>query len=129
MPMKLNPWMLIVRTVIASHIEIPTIPPRTPGAYAFEEPEYRRDILTRAGFDEIDITPWTSSMLVGGKNSTPDSATEFLLNVIGVAQRALEAPPHLQQTIRTQIRDHLQPYATPDGVRIPAATWLATAHA
>jgi ubiquinone/menaquinone biosynthesis C-methylase UbiE len=126
-PLKENPWMLEVRTILAAHFEMPIVPPRTPGPFAFEEPDYLRDILTKAQFAEIHTTPWQTQMFVGGPGSSPESAANFLMNALSMAQRALDAPEEVLNKVRKELRDRLQTYMTPEGVRMPASLWMTTA--
>ncbi len=128
-PMKENPWMLEVRTTLAAHFDLPKPPPRTPGPFAFEEPEYLRDILSKAGFQQIEIAPWHSEMYVGGPGSDPDSAADFLMQALSMAQRATDAPEAVRNTVRRELSNRLKNFMTPGGVKMPAAVWLATARA
>ncbi|HEY4328352.1 MAG TPA: methyltransferase domain-containing protein [Phycisphaerae bacterium] len=128
-PLKENPWMLEVRTILASHFDLPTPPPRTPGPFAYDEPDYLRDILTKANFQQIDISPFKTEMYVGGPGSSPESAADFLFQALSMAQRAIDAPPDVRAQVRTELIARLQSFMTPAGVRMPASTWLATASA
>jgi len=126
---KENAWMAMMRQVIAEHMELPEMPPRTPGPFAFEEPEYFRDVLTKAGFKEIGIEAWRTEMYVGGEGSTPESAGDFLLQAMSVAQHIQDMPAETQEKIRAELVRRLGIFATSQGVKMPAATWFATARA
>ena len=89
---KENPWMAEMRKIMASHFELPVLPSRTPGPFAFEEPDYLRDILTKAGFSAVEIVEWQTEMYVGGPGSNPEVAVDFLLQAMSIAQRAVDAP-------------------------------------
>jgi len=128
-PMKENPWMLEMRNVMAAHFDLPKLPPHTPGPFAFEEPDYLRDILTKSGFTHIDIAPWQTHMYVGGPGSDPESATDFLFQAMSIAQRAVDATPEVQKLLRQELCDKLKPFMTPEGVRMPASVFYATARA
>lgn len=126
-PLTENPWMLELRNVIAAHFDLPTPPPRTPGPFAFDDPEYLRAILTGAGFTNIDFSPWKTHIPVGGPDSTPRAATDFMLSAMSTAQRALDAPPEVREQVRRDLGDRLANYNTPAGVQMPASVWFVTA--
>ena len=128
-PLQENPWMLEVRSIVAAHFELPTPPPRTPGPFAFDEPEYLRGILTKAGFQQIEINKWEADLFVDGPGSTPETATDFLMNALSMAQRATDAPEEVRNQVRKELSNRLETFMTPGGVRMPAAVWLVTARA
>lgn len=126
---KENPWMAEMRKIMATHFDLPVVPPRTPGPFAFEEPDYLRDILTKAGFTGTDIVEWRTEMHVGGPGSTPEAAVDFLLQAMSVAQRAAEAPEAVRAKVRADLIKRYSDFMTPTGVKTPAAVWFATAKA
>lgn len=126
-PLAENPWMAELRTVIAAHFDLPAPPPRTPGPFAFDEPAYLAGILAGAGFTQADFRPWYTRLPVGGAGSTPDAATDFMLNAMSTGQRALDAPPALREQVRRDLRARLARYDTPAGVQMPASVWFVTA--
>lgn len=124
-----NPWMLDVRNIMAAYFDMPMPPPRAPGPFAFADPDYLREILSKAGFQHITIAPWKSHMFVAGPGTNPQAAAEFLLTAIGIAQRATDAPPAVQTEIREKLVAHLLPFDTDQGVSMPASAWIVTARA
>jgi hypothetical protein len=128
-PLKKNPWMLELRTILAAHFEMPTPPARYPGPYAFEEPEYLRDILTKAHFSQVEWVQWEGAMLAGGVGSSPESAADFLMSALSMAQRALDAPPPLREQVRSELVVRLHAFNTSAGVRMPASVWMTNARA
>jgi len=128
-PLKQNPWMFEVRSVLAAHFDLPMPPPRIPGPFAFEEPAYLQDVLAKAGFKHIDINQCQSEMYVGGPGTNPETATAFLLSALSLAQRATEAPAAVLEQVRRELQARLQPFQTPHGIRMPASVFFATARA
>jgi SAM-dependent methyltransferase len=128
-PLKKNAWMLEVRNILSANFEMPVPPPRIPGPYAFEEPEYLREILTRAGFSGFEGALWEAELPAGGPGSAPEAAADFLLSALSMAQRALDAPPAVREKVRSELVQRLRAFHTPSGVRLPAAAWLYTARA
>lgn len=122
-----NPWMAEVRSVLSDHFELPKPPPRAPGPFAFEEPDYVSDLLAAAKFKNIQIVPWQAHIPVGGPGSDPNSAAEFLMSAVSLAKVLSDTPSEVRELVRQKLCDRLKPWITPTGVRMPAAVWLVTA--
>jgi SAM-dependent methyltransferase len=128
-PLKENLWMREVRGILASHVDLPAPVPRASGPFAFDDPDYPREILGRAGFNNIEFVSWKNHLLVGGGGSDPQIAADFLLKALFIAQLGDEVPETLRKLIRQQVVERLQAFMTPAGVSMPASAWLVTASA
>ncbi len=124
-----NQWMLEVRNILAAHFPLPTPIPHAPGPFAFSEPAYIEEILQTSGFKDITISPWKSNLFVGGSGSNPQSAAEFLLKALSVAQLPEDLPDSVKTTIQVELTERLTAYDTKDGVQMPASVWLIDAKA
>jgi ubiquinone/menaquinone biosynthesis C-methylase UbiE len=122
--MKRNPWMLVPTQAIAQVVELPAPPPPgAPGPFSFADPERVRAILEAAGFADVAIEPFLGQCRRGDL----DEAAEFSL-VVGPAARALvDAGEDQRRAARAAAREALAPYATPSGVILDYASWIATA--
>jgi hypothetical protein len=68
------------------------------------------------------------TLSLGGAH-TLDEAVEFALN-IGPASRLLAGlPAATVRAARDSVREALAPYAGSEGIRLPRATWIASATA
>ena len=83
-------------------------------------------LLSGSGFGGIEFEKVDEPMLIGrdvadvlGYERASPTATEILAG-LSAAQAA---------ELTEQVRDHLVAYASPNGVTMPAAAWLVTAHA
>lgn len=57
-PIGQNPWLTLALDVAKRYLGAPEpTPPRAAGAFAFSDPDYVDDILTKTGFREITIDP------------------------------------------------------------------------
>ena len=128
-PLSQNPWMGELREVLARHFEMPVVPPRTPGPFAFDEPAYFGEILEKAGFGELEFEHVEVELFVGGKGTGAEAATEFLLNAFSFAQRAVEAPEEIRGKVRAEVVEKLRAFETTEGVRMKGAVWLVTGRA
>jgi SAM-dependent methyltransferase len=124
-PLVQNLWMLEVKNTIDVHYQLPTPLPRAPGPFAFDEPEYVQEILQSAGFKDVVVSSWQQNLCVGGA----ESAAEFLLKALGIAQLPEDLPASVKNIIYTELKERLKTFETKDGVEMPAKAWLVSAHA
>jgi SAM-dependent methyltransferase len=125
-----NAWRAVPLTAAARHITFPAPPaPGAPGPFSLADPDRVRGILEGAGFAGVACESDEGSLVVGG-GGTLDDAVDFLLDGVGPASAALrEAGPEARPKVAQAVREALTPYATADGVRLPAAAWIVTARA
>jgi ubiquinone/menaquinone biosynthesis C-methylase UbiE len=124
-PLTENPWMTLPFAAAMKHL--PALPeppdPNAPGPFAFADPERVRAILAAAGFSAVAIRPHDDG--IGGNGL--DETVELALRV-GPLGRALNDHPHLRPVVVDDIRAALAPHLTADGVKLPGAVWIVTAH-
>ena len=124
-----NPWMAVPCMAALQHISIPTPPsPHAPGPFAFADADRVRGILEGAGFREVTFTDHRTTLAVGG-TAPLEQTVEFLLEM-GPTGRALrEAGPDVRPRVAAAVREALEPFHTPQGVRMGGAAWLVTGRA
>ncbi|HEB90557.1 MAG TPA: methyltransferase domain-containing protein [Deltaproteobacteria bacterium] len=123
-----NPWMILPAMAAFKHLPAPESPPdpTAPGPFAFADPERVEGILREAGFQDVGLEALERDLLVGGGRPL-DETVEFLAQ-LGPAGAALrEASPELRQTVMREIHDAITSYQVDDGIRMPSATWIASA--
>ena len=121
-----NPWFAVPVGAIQPLLPpAPASDPLAPGPFAFADPERVRDVLTRAGFTAIAITPHETEVRLG----SVESAVDFLSQV-GPASRAFaEAPPDLRPALIAALHRALAAHESPDGAVLGGAIWLVSARA
>jgi len=100
-------------------------PAHAPGPEVFSDREYFRGILAAAGFADIAIIPKPFHVIGGSAASMAEHVALF-----GAVQRLMDekgASAATREAIIKETEAALAAYATPDGVRLPAAFLLATA--
>jgi SAM-dependent methyltransferase len=123
-----NPWLVLPLMAIAPLVTITPPPPDAPGPMAFADPAKVRGILEAAGFVQAALEPIDLTTQVAGTTAI-DAAVEFLLD-LGPAANALRgADPSLRAACAEAIRAAIAPFHGPEGVCMPAASWLVTATA
>jgi SAM-dependent methyltransferase len=121
-----NPWMLVPLKAALQHLPPPPMPaPNAPGPFAFADAERVRGILRDAGFAEVAVEPLNETLTVGG-NAELDRIVEFTLQMGPVGALLREADPALRPKVAASVRAAIEPFQTPEGVRIPSAAWVVT---
>jgi SAM-dependent methyltransferase len=122
-PLAENPWMNLPAAAAAPLLPpAPPPNPTAPGPFAFADAERVRGILGQAGFGSISIEPFDARIGGGDIDQTVELA--FKVGPLGVALR--EAPERAG-AVTEVVRAAIAPYATPDGVKMPAAVWIVQA--
>jgi SAM-dependent methyltransferase len=93
---------------------------RTP--FRFENPEFLRNVLKTAGFDQIVIEPHDQPVSCGGFEET----LAVLLKV-GPLGKIVREHPQLWETVEPRLRTVLEPRIVLGRVSLNAATWVVTA--
>ncbi len=123
----LNEWMAVPALAAVEVVgPPPAAPADAPGPFSLGDPDRLRVVLGAAGYSDVTIEPFETSILLAGGGSL-DDATTFLRST-GMA-RALfaDAAPDAIERAMQGVRDALEPFLTPEGVRIGAATWIVGA--
>ena len=107
-----NPWMTNVRDAAAEVVELPTPDPDLPGAFRYAEPDKLLTLLTRAGFDELDLRDWRGAIPLGG-GLPPAEAATFALAAFAsfgelLAKAGDQALTHARQSLTARFARHQQ---------------------
>ncbi len=126
-PPQENPWVLVPLGAAATQIELPSPPPAgSPGPFSLSDPTRVREILSAAGFEDVELEDLRSELLVGG-GSDLERSVDFLLQMGPTATAMREADPSKRPAVAAAVRESLLPYQTPAGVRLGFAAWIVTA--
>jgi SAM-dependent methyltransferase len=117
-----NPWMQAPLQAALPFIP-PVAPPdpTAPGPFAFANPDRVHGILTNAGFHSVAINPLDAR--IGGANIERTLSLSLKLGPLGAV---LREHPELAVVVADAVRDMLSTHLTPNGVMMPAATWIVT---
>jgi SAM-dependent methyltransferase len=125
-----NLWMMEVMGVVRRHIEIPPAVPRTPGPFAFEDLAYLEEILTGAGFSDMDVLAYEGRQPVGGPGASPVAATDFVLTSMAVGRALDEAGAAIREAARADlVALFTERHVEGEGVMLGAKAWLVSAMA
>jgi SAM-dependent methyltransferase len=122
-----NPWMLEPMAAALQHVPPPPLlEPGTPGPWAFGDPDRVRTILDRAGFHNVELRAVEREVTLGGWGDA-EEVLEFLAATSLGRLVLLQDDAELQARVHDEVRQALQRFETPDGVRLGSAVWVVTA--
>ena len=122
--LALNPWMAVPVKAAFEILPRPEpLAPRAPGPFAFAERDYLYDILSTAGFAQIEITAHDQSLDLG----TVSDAVEQMTRMGPSAPAYDEATPAVRAQLVAALTEVFQPFVTNGTVQMPSATWLVRA--
>ncbi len=98
--------------------------PASRGMGSLVDPERIHEVLAAAGFGAVEVEPVTAPMDYG---RDADDAAEFILGQGPVRVNLAGLAPDVLERTRRQLREGIEPYETPEGVRIPGAVWVVGA--
>lgn len=129
-PPEDNAWVAEIMAVPRRYVEVPEPEdPRAPGPFAFGDADYVRDVLTHAGFGEVELTRWTGEQLVGGAGATPEEAARFVIDVLFVGDLLEDASDATRTRVYDELVALLDAHRTERGISMGASAWLVSATA
>jgi SAM-dependent methyltransferase len=122
-----NAWMLVPLMAAAKHVSLPAPPAAGgPGPFAFADPEHVRTILANAGFADIEVANHEAELTLAGGGDL-ESVVDFVLQMGPAGQAFRELDAASQAEARAAVQEALEPYLTPEGVKLASATWIVSA--
>jgi len=100
--------------------------PHAPGPFAFADPARLKTILARAGFADVAIEKYDTTMRLGG---TAQTAASEAFNIGPVARAVAGLDEATRAKILAAIEAAWKPFESPNGVAPGAAVWLVGAKA
>jgi SAM-dependent methyltransferase len=97
-----------------------------PGPFAFAEPGYVERVLALAGFRDVSVAPFDTPLAYGAGRDL-EGAVDRAFELGPLARLRAPLAPDVLAGARSAIREALRPHEGPNGVVLPAATWLVTA--
>jgi len=120
-----NGWATVALAAALPHLPpMPAPVPGTPGAFAFADPDRIRDILGRAGFSGVAVTPFDTKAGVGDLDQT----VELMLRS-GPVGSALREHADRRDAVAAAVRKALAPHETAEGILLDTAAWIVTGRA
>jgi ubiquinone/menaquinone biosynthesis C-methylase UbiE len=125
-----NDWLYRAQTIVEGIVERPEEydePTCGPGPFSMADADTTSDVLRHAGYEEIALQRCDIPIVIG---SDVDEAIDLVM-AIGPAGEVLrlagDRAAHLHDAVRIALRDGLEEFEGPDGVRAQASTWIVSA--
>lgn len=123
-----NLWMMEVMGVVRQHVDIPPAVPRAPGPFAFEDLRYLEEVLTGAGFSDMEVAAYEGLQPVGGQGARPEDATDFVLASMAVGRVLEEHGSTVRRAAQADLLSLFERhYREGEGVMLQAKAWLISA--
>jgi SAM-dependent methyltransferase len=126
-PMPEQQWLLVPMAAAREHVPPPPgFGGDGPGMFGLSVPEHITDVLTRAGWTDVDIQLHRRAMPIGGGGGVDDTM-EYIVNG-GPGRALLEGvAPDVAAKAIAAIRRSLDPHITDRGVELEGVTLMTTA--
>ena len=128
-PIHENPWAAIPLEALQPMLKAPLAAPDpdAPGPYSLANKAKVQSVLSDAGWRNVTLTPWDGAVPVGGGGALEEAAA-FMLR-IGPCARAIADQDLDASEAKQRLIDRLAPLQNKNGVALPGACWLVSAHA
>lgn len=126
-PPEDNPWMSGARKIATRHVELAPSNLSAPGPFALSDPARLADLLTQAGFTDVDIVSWNGEQAVGGQGSTPEQAADFAMTAFSFSDAMLGIGPDARSAIRSELVAFYSGFYSTGVLAVPAKAWLVQA--
>lgn len=122
-----NLWMSAMVAVVRDHIDLPRAEPRAPGPFAFEDPDYLRDVLETSGFRDMTLEAWSADVPFAGPGAACADAVAFALDGMAFRDKVATLTRPERAKLSQALGAFYDRHATPDGIMMPAKAWLVQA--
>lgn len=120
-----NEHIVVPFSVLASFGPLPDIgAPGAPGPFSLADPDRIRELLTEAGYGDVDIQPVNEQLRLG--SDVPD-VVEYLRDHPAAAPIIQTMDDTTLAKVRAELAEAVRPFQTPDGVFLGSSAWLVTA--
>jgi SAM-dependent methyltransferase len=119
-----NEWLSAIRTALAAGRDLPAPPPGHPGPFGLADSGHVHDVLSRAGFVDVEIAAVDAPLRFG---ADPDDAFAFV-STLGITRGLLDdLEPDAASSALDVLRRELAEHAGADGVTFDGSAWLISA--
>ena len=120
-----NEWMEVSTKVASQILELPPkSAPKEPGPFAFEDLEYLKKILVKAGWSKVEIKKYSTRNSVG---KTVKESANFLSRMGPMSVPFEGAEEAIKRKVILSLEKSFSNYLTDNGVKMNFSTWIVTA--
>jgi len=120
-----NEWMEVSTKVASQFLELPPkSAPKEPGPFAFEDLEYLKKVLVKAGWSKVEIKKYSTRNSVG---RTVKESANFLSRMGPMSVPFEGAEEAIKRKVILSLEKSFSNYLTDNGVKMNFSTWIVTA--
>ncbi|MEM1180990.1 MAG: class I SAM-dependent methyltransferase, partial [Acidobacteriota bacterium] len=120
-----NPWANCLREAASRFIDFPERELSDPGPFRYAKVEGFRDLLEAAGFTEVSVSTWRSTIPYGGGLPAPE-ASRFALRAFSLGQALVDAGPHAAEEVERNLTATLREHERGGRVELGASVHIVT---
>lgn len=121
-----NPWMTVVREVVAGIVSLPPSDPEAPGPFRYAEVGKLVALLDGAGFREVAASAWHGGLSIGGGLSAAEAASFALASFSSFAEVLAAAGEPAMEEAHRVLTERLSRFQQHGVVRMEAAAHIVT---
>lgn len=124
-----NPWMTLVRDIVAEFGELRAPEPDAPGPFRYAQPDRLLAILEGAGFSDLQVHQWSGTLSIGGGLGAQDAAAFALASFSSFAEVLAAAGDGALAAAQRELTRRLHAHQREGAVRLDARTHIFTGEA
>ena len=126
-PQRDNPWFTVPLAAARAYLPPqPETDPDAPGPFAFANPDRVRGILERAGYADIEIDRYDTTLRISSAGEV-ERAARFAVASGPVARALMGSGPDVRAAAEQAIAAEFRRLEGPSGVALAASVWLVSA--
>jgi SAM-dependent methyltransferase len=125
-PLADNPWMRVVREVVAEVVDVPLVDPEAPGPFRYADADKLLSVLERAGFGELDTFCFRGALPIGGGLQAAEAANFALASFATFGELLAEAGDEALNQARQSLTVRFSRHQQDGAVRMDACVHIVT---
>ena len=126
-PVPENEWITLPMSAALQHIPRPEpMPPNAPGPFGLSDRAYTEQVLSEAGYTDINIVS-TRPLMRFGHGIERDGVADFFVDIGPAARVLIDTPPELIETVRLAMAEAVMPRYDGETINLNASCWIVTA--
>ena len=121
-PLPRNEWVATFLATLAAGRDLPAPPPDAPGPFSLSDPARTRELLTGAGFGDVEVTGLREPMWFG---TDAERATAFISGLM--AWMVADLDEQRRSSALADLHAAMLAHEGPGGVEFASAAWLVRA--
>lgn len=120
-----NPFFTHAMTILMKHMNVPKLPPKAPGVFAFADRNYLEDTLHRSGFQSVEIEELSFNMI---KARDGEEYWEIMKELAGpIVQLTKQMDQATYDAFSEEVITSADAFKQDDKLSMIGTTWIARA--